>query len=203
MRLLQWCLIVCSSFFFLVGCQTPSPEHAEGEPVTRLPLPQNVVESSPKDRHRSRGQVLYVPCYSHIYLAAGQSYDLAITLSIRNTSRTKTLVVSSVSYYDSSGALVKEYADHEIAVGPLATTEYFVKERDQSGGSGACFLVRWVSEMPMGDPIVEAAMVGSSGSLGVSFLTTARVIEEVRADTPSVAAPQASSSPRPTPPPTP
>lgn len=196
MPLSKWCLVALATCLITSGCQ--SPESTQEQPVTRLPLPQNVVESSPQTRHRSRGQVLYVPCYSHIYLAAGQNYDLAITLSIRNTSRSKALVISSVSYYDSSGSLIKEYADKEIMVGPLATTEYFVKEKDQSGGSGACFLVRWLSETPIDDPIVEAAMVGSSGSLGVSFLTTARVIEEVEADASTSKMPPA-NSPTPTP----
>jgi hypothetical protein len=124
------------------------------------------------------GQTLYVPCYSHVYLQDGRPYDLSITLSLRNTSRDKKLVVNSVEYYDSAGKMVKSYADHETVLGPLATTEYFVEESDPSGGSGANFLVTWSSdsEEPIEEPVVQALMVGTSGNIGVSFLTEAKLI---------------------------
>ncbi len=147
--------------------------------VTRMALPSNAVETSAKPRNVVRGQVLYVPCYSHVYLLDGKSYNLAITLSLRNTSPTEKLIIQSVGYYDSSGALVKELTPKEVELAPLSVAEMFVGEEDTSGGSGASFVVRWVAEAEITDPVVEAAMVGSSGSLGVSFLTTPRLIESL------------------------
>jgi hypothetical protein len=158
------------------GCQKGDGPAAG---VTRMDLPPNAVEVEPKARRIARGQLLYVPCYSHIYLLEGKPYNLAITLSVRNTSRTEKLVLQSVAYHDSSGSLVKELVSKEIELAPLSVVEMFVHEEDKSGGSGASFLVKWVAESALPEPVVEAAMVGSSGSLGISFLTRAKVLEEL------------------------
>jgi hypothetical protein len=85
----------------------------------------------------SEGQVVYVPAYSHIYHKGGGKFNLAITLSIRNTSMTDEIFVRSVRYYDSAGKLVKTYNEGSLRLAPLATTEFFVPEHDTSGGSGA------------------------------------------------------------------
>lgn len=127
----------------------------------------------------SRGQLVYLPCYSHIYLLDGRPYNLAITLSLRNTSSKGKLVLQSVDYYSSAGSLIKSLASKEVELGPMAVAEFFVKEEDKSAGSGASFLVRWVSEHEISDPIVEAVMAGASGSLGVSFVTSGKVLEEL------------------------
>ncbi|MCA9791664.1 MAG: DUF3124 domain-containing protein [Candidatus Eremiobacteraeota bacterium] len=158
----------------LIGCATPAPPQEQVAPV---PLPSTATATSPRTREVSRGQLLYVPVYSHVYLMDGRPYNLAITLSIRNTSLDHKLVVQSVAYYDSAGKLIKDHADKELELGPLATAEYFVREDDSSGGSGANFLVKWVAEQEISDPIVEAVMVGTSGGHGVSFVTNARVLK--------------------------
>jgi len=144
-----------------------------------LALPPSARESEPKIRHVSQGQLVYVPCYSHIYLLDGRPYNLAITLSLRNTSIKGNMVIQSVDYHNSAGSLIKSLVSKEIELGPLAVAEFFVKEEDKSAGSGACFLVRWVAEKEVSDPIVEAVMVGASGSLGVSFVTSGKVLEEL------------------------
>lgn len=158
----------------LTGSCKPAPQTSSG--VTRLALPPNAVETAARPRRVVRGQELYVPCYSHVYLLDGKSYNLAITLSLRNTSQTEKLIVQSVGYYDSSGALVQELFPKEVELAPLSVAEMFVGEDDTRGGSGASFLVRWVAEGEITDPVIEAAMVGSSGSLGVSFLSSPRLL---------------------------
>lgn len=156
-----------------LGCtQTPTT------PVTQMPLPHTARQTEPVKRNEHRGQLLYVPCYSEVHLNQERRFRLAITLSIRNTSLTDTLVVKEVSYYDSAGKLVKQFADSEIEVGPLATVDFFVPEEDRTGGTGANFLVRWASESPITDPVVEAVMVSTAGANGVSFVSSARVLEQ-------------------------
>lgn len=161
----------------LLGCTgSPPPTDQQVEPV---PLPSTATTTEPRARAVSRGQLLYVPVYSHVYLMDGRPYNLAITLSIRNTSLDHKLVIQSVAYYDSAGKLIKEHAEKELELGPLATAEYFVREDDLSGGSGANFLLKWVAEQEISDPIVEAVMVGTSGGHGVSFLTNARTLKDL------------------------
>lgn len=159
----------------LAGCH----EGGQAVGVTRLALPSNAVETEAKPRKVVRGQLLYLPCYSHVYLLNGKAYNLSITLSLRNTSRSEKIVVQRIDYYDTSGGLVKNLSPREIEMAPLSVAEIFVHEKDTSGGSGASFLVRWVAESKVPDPYVQAVMVGSSGSLGVSFTTTPQLLEQL------------------------
>ena len=88
------------------------------------------------------GQTIYVPIYSHIYYENRQKYfDLAATLSIRNTDLTSPMIVTAVRYYDSNGKLIRQYIERPIQLDALASTDFVVDRNDTSGGSGANFIV--------------------------------------------------------------
>jgi len=118
----------------------------------------------------STGQTLYVPVYSHIYSGDRERpVYLAVTVSIRNTDPLRTIRVMAVDYYDSEGRQIQRYLGKPIALPPLATVRYVVKESDKAGGSGANFLVRWQSEQPTNPPLVESIMISTASQLGISF----------------------------------
>ena len=114
-------------------------------------------------------QLVYVPVYSHVYYQGGAPYLLETTLSVRNTDPDHPIYVKSVDYFDTSGKLVKEYLERTIRLGPLQTIEFLVERRDSSGGSGANFLVEWLGERERVKPLIEAVMVGTSGTQGICF----------------------------------
>jgi len=60
----------------------------------------------------------------------------------------------------------------------LATAEFFIGESDMTGGSGANFIVTWNAEKAISEPIMEAVMVGTGGSQGVSFTSSGRLLKE-------------------------
>ncbi len=127
----------------------------------------------------SLGQVLYVPIYSEIpYGDRGFTFGLTATLSIRNTDRKSSITVRSVRYFDSKGKLIRSYVDGPISLSPLAAQEHIVHESDRSGGISALFIVEWDSNGPVHPPIVEAVMISTQSTQGISFLSIARVIEE-------------------------
>ncbi|MFO7893556.1 MAG: DUF3124 domain-containing protein [Longimicrobiales bacterium] len=129
--------------------------------------------------HVARGQVLYVPVYSHIFHRTEErEFDLTATLSIRNTSPTTLLRIHDVDYFDSEGTLLKSYLDQPRPLSPLASTYVVIDERDRSGGVGANFIVAWESESPLTPPVVEAVMISTHSGQGVSFTSPARVIQE-------------------------
>ncbi len=130
-----------------------------------------------------RGQTIYVPFYSQIYQSEGfgQRLDLRGTLSIRNTSETDEIRITRVHYFNSSGKLVKKCLENEHSVlSPLATTEFGIARRDDSGGSGANFIVEWVSEKPVSDPVIEAIMITTSGTHSYNFTSYGRVLKELK-----------------------
>jgi len=109
------------------------------EPLTQLSptFPNTRASASPETLENATGQTIYVPAYSHVYYGDGKEHLLATTLSIRNTSLTDSISVTSVRYYDSKGKLVKKLLKKSLQIPPMATAEFFVKEQDTSGGSGA------------------------------------------------------------------
>jgi len=78
------------------------------EPLTQLSptFPNTRASASPETLENATGQTIYVPAYSHVYYGDGKNL-LATTLSIRNTSLTDSISVTSVRYYDSKGKLVE------------------------------------------------------------------------------------------------
>ena len=124
------------------------------------------------------GQTIYVPIYSHIYHQdEKKTFDLAATLSIRNTDFDNPIAIASVKYYDWNGKLVKNYLEQPIEIAALSSTDFFVNTSDRSGGSGAKFIVEWVAQTSVSEPIVEAIMIGTGFQQGISFVSPGKVIE--------------------------
>ena len=188
-------ITVAITILGLTGCQSinsqnsvqkPPSQTAESCPQYSPELNEGVTSVSPETLNPSqivRGQTLYVPFYSQIYEPEGfgQKLDLRGTLSIRNTSETNEIRITRVQYFNSSGKLVKKCLENKHSVlSPLATTEFGIARLDDSGGSGANFIVEWVSAKPVSDPVIEAIMTTSSGTHSYSFTSSGRVIEELK-----------------------
>lgn len=166
---------------FLTAC---SPNLSQGMP----PPPNPITLATPSPAVSSEllksvvmGQTIYVPVYSHIYYNNQNSVlNLAVTLSIRNTDLQQPLFIKSVRYYDTEGNLVKVYLDQIQRLGPLASTSFVVERQDTRGGSGANFIVEWISPTVMTEPIVEAIAIGTDSNQGISFTSTGKVIQDDR-----------------------
>lgn len=158
-RLIFCFLILFTAFVFLM--QDPDP--ASAEPEIKL----------------SKGQTIYTPVYSHIYTGnKGRPFNLAVTLSIRNTDPENPVTIDYVDYYDTEGKLLKHYIDKPVVLKSLATTRYIITEFDKTGGSGANFLVKWSSKKAVNIPIVESIMIGTQSQQGLSFLSRGQAIKE-------------------------
>lgn len=135
-----------------------------------------------------RGQTLYVPVYAEIFDAdQNRTFQLTVTLSLRNTDRDQPIAITSLDYYNSGGDRVVAYLDQPIQLGPLASTEVVIDSRmdrsanrsDVAGGVGANFIVQWQSAAAVSDPVVEAVMISSASQQGMSFVSPARVVDEL------------------------
>jgi hypothetical protein len=126
------------------------------------------------------GQTIYVPIYSHIYSGnREQPVYLAATLSIRNTDRKHSITVTAVDYYDSKGKFLKHYLEKPLALSKMATQRFVVSESDKSGGSGAKFIVKWTSDQPVAEPLIESVMISTKTQQGISFTSRGRVLDVV------------------------
>lgn len=114
---------------------------------------------------------VYVPIYSDIYNQTRDSRTLlTATLSIRNTSIKDSLFVSKIDYYNTQGDLVRSYIDAPIYLKPMESIDYVIEQQDNSGGSGANFIIDWYSKKRL-HPLFQAVMVGGLGAQAFSFTT--------------------------------
>jgi len=128
-------------------------------------------------------QAAYVPVYSHIYYDGGRPYLLETTLSIRNVDPKQPVYVSAVEYYDTHGKLSKKQVDRLIKLNPLQTIEFLVERHDVTGGSGANFIVEWhAGTKDTHAPLIEAVMVGRSGTNAISFVRKSEPLPEWMSD---------------------
>lgn len=114
--------------------------------------------------------IVYVPAYAHLAHGRGDERTmLAITLSVRNVGPQNDLTLEYVDYYDTPGRVVRRYIDEPRTLGPLETAEFTVTARDDTGGSGANFLLGWSGSSRPSDLLAEAVMVGHTGDGYLSF----------------------------------
>ena len=135
--------------------------------------------SASSEIRQSKGQTLYVPVYSNVFSGPRKlPFQLAATLSIRNTDLSASFRVTAIDYYDTNGKLVRRYLDKPLVLGPLASTYIHIEEKDVSGGFGANFIVRWTSNKLINTPIIECVMIGATSGQGISFVSPGQEIKE-------------------------
>lgn len=129
---------------------------------------------------RSTGQLLYLPVYSHIWHGdadrAGKPVKalVSVLVSVRNTDPAKPITLVSAQYYDTEGKRIKDYVGAPRIIGPMGTYELFVPRSDDTGGSGANFVIAWRSDAPVNPPIVEGVHANLPAGRSIAFITSAR-----------------------------
>lgn len=156
---LKYSQIVFSMLLLLFFFQVPALMATESMPLTK-------------------GQLVYIPAYSHIYHGNKETpLLLSVTLSIRNVDMNNSLTVTTVNYHETQGPLIKKYITEPIVLGPLGSERFIIPQRDATGGSGANFIVQWHSEKPINPPIMESVMIGTQSQLGISFTSRGQAIQ--------------------------
>ncbi len=61
-------------------------------------------------------------------------------------------------------------------IGPMGTYELFIPRSDDTGGSGANFVIAWRSDTPVNPPIVEGVHANLPAGRSIAFITSARPI---------------------------
>ena len=122
---------------------------------------------------------VYLPLYSYIYhLHDQRTFDLTITVSIRNISPTDSLYILNADYYNTIGENIRQYFESPIYIKPLETVEIIISEQDTEGGSGANFVFEWAANTDKNPPLFEAVMISTYGQQGLSFVTRGVPISE-------------------------
>lgn len=164
------CYLAIIIVVFLTACaSSPAPQ----DPVSQLKVVtlNNTVKIV-------TGQTVYVPIYSYIYgVDRNQKIDLAATLSVRNTDLINPIIITLVNYYNTNGELVRKYLEQPVELRALATIDFVVNRDDTSGGAGANFIVEWVAQKEVSEPVIEAVMINTVGNQALSWVSNGRVIK--------------------------
>ena len=114
----------------------------------------------------------YLPVYSQIYqLHEKVTYDLTVTVSLRNISPKDTVFIFRADYYNTEGHIIRKYFNDPIYIKPLETVEIVIDEADTAGGTGGNFIFDWGVPNERNAPLFEAVMISTTGQQGLSFLT--------------------------------
>lgn len=172
--------ILCTSLMSMVSCSSKEDRQIE-KMQSHLPFDtRSLVLKENSDTKKLRGQVLYIPIYSNVpYHKQKKQFDLSAFVAIHNTDLNHPIRITKVLFFDNDGKQVANYLSKDLIVQPLGATNYFIPERDQSG-TGANFLVEWVSATPVTEPLIESVMLGLTHGQGISFSSTGRVIREMK-----------------------
>ena len=129
----------------------------------------------------SRGESIYVPAYSHIYIGNNERpFLLTVTLSIRNIDLNHEIKITSIDYYETQGKHLKKTLEVPLVLNPLESIRYVISEKDKTGGSGANFIVQWQAVQPVNPPIAECIMIGAQSGQGISFTSRGRALVNSR-----------------------
>ena len=155
---------------FFISCEQPVP-NSNPKMTGKDHVYKTVKNNGVSNDSLQQTKKVYVPVYSNIYQRTRNDRTaLTSTLSIHNTSETDTLFVTRIDYYNTEGELVKKYLESTIYVNTFETIEYVVEEQDNSGGSGANFVIEWHGNEKL-NPLFQAVMIGGLASKTFSFTT--------------------------------
>ncbi|MCU0460886.1 MAG: DUF3124 domain-containing protein [Bacteroidales bacterium] len=128
------------------------------------------------------GQLLYMPVYSNIpYHIVGMSeFDMSAFVAVHNTDLLNPIKITKALYFDTHGKPVFDFLiEGVVDLEPLATRDFYVPYEDKSG-TGANFLIEWISAERVSEPLVESITISLKPNQSVAFLSKGRVIRESR-----------------------
>ena len=132
----------------------------------------------------TKGQTVYVPIYSEIrhgnVTAKGrpEAILLSVLVSIRNTDPKTAIRVVSAPYYNTDGALIRNSVQAPKTIPLFGTLEIFVEMRENAGGSGANYAIKWDAPTPVSPPTIEALHLRFQAGYSLAFISRGRAISE-------------------------
>lgn len=125
----------------------------------------------------SKGGTIYVPAFSQVAVSDSERQPLAATLVVHNVDAHEKIKLTDVRYYSKDGTLLRDFVDEPFPLSSFQSSDYVIGIRENTGGTGANFVVRWEAPSMVVEPMANALMVGGTGTQGLSFQTSGKVIE--------------------------
>lgn len=171
--------ITCLFVLIIIACS--EKDSKKNQPQIPVKFDKNtLIVKENNNTKKVRGQVLYLPIYSNIpYFEHDKKFDLSAFVAIHNTDFENVIKITKVLFFDNDGKLVENYLLKDSTIYPLGATNFFVPERDQSG-TGANFIIEWVSDTLVNEPLIESVIVGLTNGQGISILSNGKILRELK-----------------------
>ena len=170
--------VIMLSVLLAFSCKQNEANKRSSNPKTENFNANTLLLDEHEHTKKVKGQLLYMPIYSNVpYFEFGRKFDLSAFVAIHNTDLRYPIKVTKVLFFDNAGKLVANYLSKDTVISPLGAADFFIPERDQSG-TGANFLIEWVSDTLVNEPLIETVMLGLTSGQGVSFSSVGKVIRE-------------------------
>jgi hypothetical protein len=179
MKTKTWTLNVVVSFMLLIliSCKENKPISVHQH--TKFDTDKLLIKDDLSTK-KVHGQVLYLPVYSNIpNPEMGEKYDMSAFLAIHNTDFNNVIKITKVLFFDNDGKLISNFLKNDTILNPLGAVNYYIPTSDKSG-TGANFIVEWITDSLVTEPLIESVMVGFTSGQGVSFISQGRIIRELK-----------------------
>jgi len=172
-------LVVVLFVYNLSACKEKQTKQVLPQQHTKFDIGKLLIKEDYSTR-KVQGQILYLPTYSNIpNPEMGGMYDISAFIAIHNTDFANTVRITKVLFFDNDGKLISNYLQKDTVLHPLGTASYYLPTNDRSG-TGANFIVEWIADSLVTEPLIESVMVGFTSGQGVSFISTGRIIREIK-----------------------
>lgn len=172
-RLVIFCLIIAAA----ISCTRKQEKN--GSPSSVREFDPSSLKSDMVPVKQVYGQLLYMPVYSNMpYQIDTVKFDMSAFVAVHNTDLRNPISLTKVLYFNQNGKLVDDFLGNKpIKLDPLATKDFYIPYEDQSG-TGANFLIEWVADSLVNEPLVESITLCLKPNNTVAVLSKGKIISE-------------------------
>lgn len=174
-------LIFIIAVVIFSACADKKSEDIQHNPAPAKFDPATLVVKESADTGLT-GQLLYMPVYSNIpyHIVGVSEFDMSAFVAVHNTDLMNPVRITKALYFDTHGKPVYDFlTEGPVELEPLATRDFYVPYEDKSG-TGANFLIEWVSDKRVSEPLIESITISLKPNQSVAFLSRGKVIRESR-----------------------
>ncbi len=166
---------------FVLSCSKPKTESGEHQMSGNQFNPSVLKIQDNSYSKRVKGQVLYLPVYSSVpQHIENKELDLSAFVAVHNTDFINKIRITNVHFFNTDGLVVTNFLKgQEIVLNPLCTKTFKIPYEDKSS-IGANFIIEWISDSLVCEPLLESIMINTKGNENISFLSQGRIIREIK-----------------------
>lgn len=171
-------LFLIGMLFLAISCDNKN-ENSQFSINKRENFKPETYQLRNNDIKQVKGQIVYLPIYSNIQNNTDTGkIDMSAFVAVHNTDFKNKIKLLKVQYFDTDGKLVHDFLLNQTKeLNPLQTTDFYIPYKDQSG-TGANFLIEWISDSLVTEPLFEAITLNLLSNNTVAVLSQGKVIKE-------------------------